>query len=227
MNDIIQPIRQDSPELLRQTGLIHRFWSADSYPSPPTLLLLHGRAGNEDVPWVFARSAPQGTRLIAPRAPFADALGGFSWTKREEDAIPTLPQFAEGVDHLHQFIEALPQLYGVDLSRLWLLGFSQGAALAFAYQLRYPQFVRGISALVGFVAQDGDDYTALRDCPIYMAVGRQDETIPLALSRQSGQRLIQAGAKLDYREYETGHKLNGQGMKDLAFWLKTALLGSN
>ena len=69
------------------------------------------------------------------------------------------------------------------------------------------------------VDQTVDYYIAnLKDLPIFMAVGRRDETVPLKIARQCATALISGGARLDYREYNTGHKLNSRGMRDLAAW---------
>jgi predicted esterase len=54
--------------------------------------------------------------------------------------------------------------------------------------------------------------------PIFIAVGKGDETIPYAKAKQAADVLRAAGAGLTYHEYDTGHKLNAQGMRDLTGW---------
>ena len=51
-----------------------------------------------------------------------------------------------------------------------------------------------------------------------MGVGTADDRIPLHLAQRTAQTLRQAGATLSYHEYNTGHKLNSAGMKDLRAW---------
>ncbi|MCZ7666338.1 MAG: hypothetical protein M5U34_03425 [Chloroflexi bacterium] len=58
----------------------------------------------------------------------------------------------------------------------------------------------------------------LRDLPIFMAVGKQDPLIPYAHAQTCAHTLEAAGANLAYHEYDTGHKLNSQGMRDLKAW---------
>jgi predicted esterase len=84
--------------------------------------------------------------------------------------------------------------------------------------------VFAIAGLVGFVPDncaDDADVSALRGLPIFMAVGSEDERIPYERSLACAAVLRAAGADLAYRDYPTGHKLNGQGLQDLqAWWLE-------
>lgn len=210
-----------------QAGLVHRVRVPHSVGPHRTAVLLHGRAGNEDVMWVFARAIPADWLIVAPRAITPDPDGGYAWHPRKRDEWPNLSMFAAGVTTLHRFVQALPSLYGADLSQLYLMGFSQGAALAYAFALQYPALVKGVAGLVGFVPTNTEAANApLSGLPIHVSIGTQDETIPLPIARQSADILRRAGAELDYHEYATGHKLNSDGMRDLKQWW-TSLLEQN
>ena len=85
--------------------------------------------------------------------------------------------------------------------------------------MRHPGQVKGIAALVGYVPDAGDaDIHALARLPVFMASGRDDPRVPLARVAVDAERLRQTGARLDYRVYETEHRLNLQGMRDLKRW---------
>lgn len=62
------------------------------------------------------------------------------------------------------------------------------------------------------------DAARLADLPVFMAVGTEDDRVPLEIARESGKAVRAMGAFLEYREYETGHKLNGAGMRKLRQW---------
>lgn len=208
-------------DAFRRAGLIHRV-AEPAGPGPhPTIVMLHGRAGNEDVMWIFARALAPEWLLVAPRAIKEDPAGGYSWRIREKDEWPTLVQFDVPVGAVVDFIHALPDLYGADLAHLYLMGFSQGAATAYAVAMHYPDLVQGIAGLVGFVPMECDDLAAaepLEGMPIFMAVGKDDERIPYARSLACAHTLQMVGADLDYHEYEMGHRLNAQAMRDLKAW---------
>ena len=217
----MQPRLVDDGIALTKSGLVHRVWEPDSDSPRPTIVMNHGRSGTEDVTWVFARTLPKEWLIVTPRALYADHRGGFSWDVRPAGEWPTVEAFDPAIDAFSHFINSLPHLYNADLNQMFLLGFSQGAALSYSYAMRHPEKVQGIAGLVGLMPEGVLDEPALsnlQDVPVMMAVGRKDDTIPLSVSRQCANALLYAGARLDYREYDTGHKLNARGMRDLARW---------
>ncbi|MCB8942241.1 MAG: dienelactone hydrolase family protein [Ardenticatenaceae bacterium] len=212
----------ETGEAFTKAGLIHRVSQPEGTGPWPTAVLLHGHAGNEDVMWVFARTLPQNWLLVAPRAIHdGGADGGYSWYPRQLDVWPTLSAFDEAVTAVTHLIHSLPALYNADPHRIYLMGFSQGAALAYATAIRQPGLVQGIAGLVGFVPKQTEtalETSPLQDLPIFMAVSTQDERIPTKYARQGAKIIKTADAQLEYHEYDTGHKLNAQGMRDLAAW---------
>ncbi len=96
------------------------------------------------------------------------------------------------------------------------MGFSQGAAIAYATAMRHPGLIKGIAGLVGFVPGECEEVlkgSPLRGLPIFMAVGKKDPRIPFSRTATCAQILQKAETQLDYHEYDTGHKLNAQGME--------------
>ena len=208
-------------QVIQQAGLIHRVQRPEGDGPFPTVVMLHGRAGTEDVMWVFANTLPQNWLVVAPRGIRIDPDGGFDWRPRGKDEWPPLTAFDEAVTAVTRFIHALPTLYNADPSQIYLMGFSQGAATAYATAMQQPGLVRGIAGLVGFVPGECDkmvETAVLRDLPIFMAVGTEDETIPYAMSQRCAKTLRDVGATLTVGEYDTGHNLNGQGIRDLRAW---------
>lgn len=199
-------------------------------PGPhPTVVLIHGRHGTEAVPWVFARALPRDWLLVAPRGidfePETDAVDdvGFSWMSPEPGPWrwPEISAFDDAVLALKDFIESLPDVYEADPTQLYVLGFSQGAAAAYALALQHPGLVCGIAGLVGFCPEPPAKLLArqpLSGLPIFMAVGRTDERVPLAVAQRCAELLRDAGATLNYNEYDTGHKVNSAGLRDLTAW---------
>jgi phospholipase/carboxylesterase len=173
------------------------------------------------VMWLFARTLPPDWLVVAPRGIKPDPSGGYAWHPRQRDEWPTLRQFDEAVAAVTRFIQALPQLYEADGDHIYLMGFSQGAATAYATAIRHPGLVQGIAGLVGFVPTDCGpalESSPLKHLPIFMAVGKKDDLIPLNHTAGCARTLAMAGTQLEYHEYDTGHKLNGQGMRDLRRW---------
>lgn len=191
-------------------------------PGPhPTVVMIHGHLGSEDVMWIFRQTLPKDWLVVAPRAIVDEGGGRYSWYPREQDEWPTLSAFDTAVDTLEQFIDTLPELYEANPNQIYLMGFSQGAAAAFALAIRVPEKFQGIASLVGFMPRQVDEAietARLADLSVFMVVGKQDEQIPLEIARECGKIVRAAGAYLEYREYETGHKLNGAAMRKLKSW---------
>ncbi|MFQ5436325.1 MAG: alpha/beta hydrolase, partial [Anaerolineae bacterium] len=204
-----------------KSGLVHRVAQPSISGPHPTVVMLHGRSGTEDVMWIFAKTVPVDWLLVAPRGIMPDPAGGFDWRPRGQDEWPSLADFDEAVTAVAHFIHTLPDLYQADPGRIYLMGFSQGAAAAYATALRHPGLVQGIAGLVGFIPTHCDsalEESPLADLPIFMAVGKRDPLIPTQRSAGCAQTLTMAGTHLEYHEYDTGHRLNAAGLRDLQAW---------
>lgn len=209
---------ESGPEF-KTLGLVHRVLTPEG-PGPfPTVVMIHGRKGTEDVMWIFARTIPKEWQIISIRAIYEEE-DGYSWNK-PLGRFPTLEEMEEGATAVARFIEQLPHIYPANPNKIYLMGFSQGAAVSFATAVKHQGLVQGVAGLVGFVPEMNDAILAqapLKDLPVFMAVGEKDDTIPLEVARASGEALRALGAWLEYREYPTGHKLNGAGMRKLQAW---------
>ena len=217
----------DGPQLISDgpafetAGLVHRVLRPDAPGPHPTVIMLHGRSGDENAMWIFARAIPKNWLILSPRGIKPDLRRGYAWHPRERDEWPALDKFDGAVEALNQFIKALPSLYDADLERLYLMGFSQGAATSYAMAMRHPGLIKGLAGLVGFVPVGCDaaiEMAVLKNLPIFMAVGKEDVFIAHARAQNCAKTLKAAGAELSYHEYETGHRLNAAGVKDLKAW---------
>lgn len=202
-------------------GLVYRVQEPIGPGPHPTVVMLHGRLGNEDVMWIFQRTLPENWLVVAPRAHLADPDGGYSWYLQPKTVWPPLSEFDEAVTAVVRFIDVLPDLHGADPSQIYLMGFSQGAATSYATAIAYPELVQAIAGLVGFIPEKCGDpagLTALYNTPVFMAVGKEDPLIPYEKALACANTLRAAGADLEMHEYDTGHKLNAQGIRDLTDW---------
>jgi phospholipase/carboxylesterase len=196
-------------------GCVHRVRLPTGSGPHPTLVMVHGLEGDEDVTWVFARTAGPEWLIISPRAPFT-AKGGYSWNSGGDYDKPE--SYQDGLRVLSQFIERLPDIYPADRSRLVLLGFSQGAAMSYVYPANAgEQRVKGVAALAGFLPPFAVD--GLKGLPVLILHGTRDERIPIEDARRDRDALIAAGAQVTYVEDDVGHKIGSGGMQALRKWL--------
>lgn len=206
---------------MTELNLIHQVRAPLNSPGPaPAVVLVHGWLGTERVMWAFERALPPEAWAISVRAPF-EAEGGYGWMiSGDEDS------FEKGLAALTAFVEQLPQALAVDPRKMIVMGFSQGAALAYALLLAHPHLCNGVAALAGFVPAPAQPWATpgrLQGKPVFIAHGTQDPTVPLA-DADLAQTLMQAsGATVTYVTDPTGHKVGAQGMRALKAWLSDCL----
>jgi phospholipase/carboxylesterase len=173
-------------------------------------LLVHGWTGDEDSMWVFASRLPEDALLIAPRAPYPSEQGGFSWVERKSGELPWLDDFRFSVELVQMLLNDLSGRFAGDFSKINLVGFSQGGALALAFAMLNPARVNRLAGLATFLPEKSDDLIARKPLvgkPVFIGHGTQDDIVPVELARNAVRQLQAAGADVSYCETETGHKL--------------------
>jgi phospholipase/carboxylesterase len=210
----------DSGPAFDALGLVHRVRVPTGQAPHPTLVMVHGLQGNEDVTWIFARSAGSEWLIVSPRAPFK-ADEGYTWNTSDDYADPE--SYQAGLAALTRFVEGLPSRYPVDRARLVMLGFSQGAAMSYAFAALNR--VLGLAALSGFMPRwvAEKHLTAFRGLPVLILHGTKDERVPISRAREDRDQLARAGAKVTYHEDEVGHKAGAAGLRLLSRWLAERL----
>ena len=211
-------------ELIEFNGWTLRISPSHS-ASPRLLVLIHGWTGDENSMWVFTRALSPDYWMIAPRAPYAGEPSGFSWRPAETfaEGRPTLKMFLPAAEALIHFIDEYAAPLKLDALQFDLMGFSQGAAMVNVMGMLYPERVRKMGVLAGFVPMGSDELILKKPLTgknIFVAHGTQDQMIPIELARASMKLLEQAGAQVTYCEDEVGHKLSANCLRALETYLK-------
>jgi phospholipase/carboxylesterase len=211
------------------TGLLYRVRRGQ--PRGPLIVMLHGLSGDENVMWIFDHALPRDATVIALRAPYVSEFGGYSWSRStvrgalvrgalERGALDDV-DFHEALAVLSRFMAEVITLYEIDPQRVILMGFSQGAALSYAYSLAHPESLRGVIALAGFLPTGTPAGTRAANQPAYLILhGTHDEAVPLERARAARSVLESRGAAVEYHEHRVGHKVSAQGIKEIAQWIK-------
>jgi phospholipase/carboxylesterase len=228
---------RQSMELLSESTVQHD--SALSYefvPSrrpgrrEPLLVLLHGHASNEGdllglVPYLDDRF-----QIASPRGPQRLAAGAYAWfrtTYAASGPIVHEGEESESRKRLAAFIDEVASRYGADPTRVYLLGFSEGATLALSFALTVPEQIAGVAALSGRLLREVlptiADPEELAGCPMFLGYGIHDDVVPIGRARSTREFLAGFGVDLDYREYPSGHQIGPQALMDVAAWLSARL----
>ena len=175
--------------------------------------------------WIFARNLSADYWMIAPRAPYPADPSGFSWrpSAQADFGRPNLETLQPSIEALIQLIDECAAEVKLDASQFDIAGFSQGAVVVNLISMLYPQRIRKMAALAGFVPSGLEEIIAkqpLAGKPVFVAHGAKDKMIPIERARDSLKLLEQAGAQITYCEDEVGHKLGVNGFRGLEEYLQ-------
>ncbi len=189
---------------------------------------LHGRNANKHAFFPFVRQMGfLHTRWILPSAPFEDERlhGAFAWFTKGGDP-------AREIASAHAEITALidGQIRdGVLPENIFLVGFSQGAAMSLHVALRHPRRLGGVVALSGYVIDpdtlEAERNAANRTVPVFIGHGLRDDVIPIDTARTDAARLLEMDVNLDYHEYDTAHRIPSAEVRDIRAFLHRHMYG--
>jgi predicted esterase len=171
-------------------------------------VLLHGRGRSpEDVLGLAERIALDDVAFVAP------AAAEHSWWPGS-----FLAPFAENEPWLSSAlgaVDALLHSLEVDLSRVVLGGFSQGACLAAEYALRHPAPFAGVLLYTGgFCGPAGTpapQVDAFEGTPVYLGTSDPDGWVPVWRVRETAAAFSQLGATVQLDVFEgMDHLVNDQ-----------------
>jgi phospholipase/carboxylesterase len=196
---------------------VMRLHRPDGFGPFPILLLLHGWTGDENSMWVFQSRLPRNALMIAPRGLFMTKGIGNSWHPELSKPWPWVNDFQPAAERLFELISSLNFPDG-DFSNLHILGFSQGAAFASTIAMMYPERIASLAGLSGFIPDGATAWLQpdrLKDLPVFIAHGTEDERVPIERARKSVDLIEKAGAKVTYCEDNVGHKLSAKCFRGL------------
>jgi phospholipase/carboxylesterase len=192
---------------------------------PPMALLLHGLGADEQDLFGLAPFLDPRLLVVSARAPHEAPPMGYSWFDIDWSEVPPridFQQVVESRDAILGLVGEAAGTHGADPSRVWLVGFSQGASMAAACALARPELLRGIVAHSGRIARRAvppPPAPGLAGFPVLWQHGRADPVVPVAFGREARDVLGGLGLRLDYREYPIGHEISEESLRDLCGWL--------
>lgn len=193
----------------------------------PLLIMLHGYGSDENDLFSFASELPEELFVISVRAPQAMQPYGNAWYAIYFDnasgKFSDTEQAKTSRDLIAKFIDEAVAAYEVNKDNVTLLGFSQGTILSYAVALNYPEKVKNIIALSGYINEDLlpenlniKDYSSL---DFYCSHGSVDQVIPVEWARKAKPLLDKLKVKNQYSEFPVGHGVAPQNFFDLKRWL--------
>ena len=199
---------------------------APSGPGPlPLLILMHGVGANETGLIGVAKALdPRFIKLVV-RSPLPFGPNAFGWFHVDFTAAGPVHNAVEaeaGRRLLADFIPEAVRDHGADPSRVYLLGFSQGAIMAMSVLLTRPDLVAGAVAWSGRILPEAiQGHGAGLDRRDALVIhGALDQTLPVRHGRASRDALTALGLRsVAYHELAIGHEVDGAGLALTNAWL--------
>lgn len=208
--------------------LTHNYRPSNLEGKAPAIIMLHGYGSNEDDLFSFAGELPEKYAIIALKAPLSPQGMGNAWysiyfENNNSAKFNDTEQAIEARELVVKTIDSAIEKYNLDKDNITLLGFSQGTILSLAVALSYPEKVKRIVALSGYLADDmlvegykEKDYSHLS---IFQSHGTQDMVIPVQWAKNAHESLKTLKIDTIYKEYPVGHGVSPQNFYDFRKWL--------
>ena len=195
----------------------------------PLVAMLHGFGANmQDLAGLAPAINRRGYVYVCPNAPMpfelAPGVIGYGWHPPRGQA--TAEDYARAESLLGDFFDqALGEFRATD-GRAALLGFSQGGGMTYRMGLGRPEAFAGLMALSASLPDPEElrpRLPAHRKQPVFVAHGLYDQVVAPDGARRTREFLEAENYQLSYHEYDMGHEITAETLRDLAPWLAAAL----
>ncbi len=202
-------------------------------PATASLIFLHGLGADahDFEPLVDALDLP-GCRYLFPNAPIRPVTLNGGYPMRAWFDIETISSTAsvqpEGLSESLALVHSLllHEVHaGVPLHRILIGGFSQGGAVALAWARQHRDPLLGIVGLSTFLPAGLEQPSRPHPsaCPVFLAHGREDTVVPLALAEATREHLLREGHQVTWCIYAMQHEVVAEEIMALRIWLRDRL----
>ena len=202
-------------------------------PADACVIWLHGLGADrydfEPVAKALQKSLLS-TRFVLPQAPTRAVTinGGYempSWY----DIKAMSPARSISMEELEASSKMVTDLikeqksHGIDASRIFLAGFSQGGAVVFHTAfMKWQGALGGVIALSTYAPTFSNELelsASQQRIPVLCLHGQYDDVVQNAMGRSAYEHLKQRGVTVTWQEYPMGHEVLPEEIRDIGTWL--------
>jgi phospholipase/carboxylesterase len=204
----------------------------DAAKAYPLVIGLHGAGSSpgEFSPFFEPAFRKAGVLFCVPQGQYPVAVAaerpiGYVWFEREPGAARLVPRPASRAlaeEYVTTVLEAVKKTRKVDGDRVYLMGFSQGAFLAYSAGIRGGGAFRGVIPIGGWLTPadfSAGEVAAARASEFLVCHSPQDRGIPMAECEASVEFLRKGGVPVSLFTYEGGHVISPPLVEKITEWI--------
>ena len=199
-------------------GFIHRFLPAENSANGETLVVLHGTGGDENDLIGIGQAIAPGAAILSPRGNVLEN-GAPRFFRRLAEGVFDPKEVRSRAEELARFIHAAVITYRLDPTRVFALGYSNGANVASTVMFVEPGILQGAILFRPMLVYEPTDKKDLSGSAVFISAGRMDPVVPTA----SVERLVKlfelAHAEVTLKWQLVGHNLVPSEVSEAANWL--------
>lgn len=188
------------------SSFIHRFLPGTL---PSTVLVLHGQGGDENDLLPVARALAPGAAFLSPRGKALEN-GAVRFFARVSPDVFDETEVRVRTAELAEWVSAAAAQYSLDATKIYALGFSNGASIAATTMLLHPGVLAGGLLLRPRTIVEPAQLPDLKGAPVLVIAGQQDERMPAGAGEYLARLLGKAGAAVEMAMLDAGHELTPQ-----------------
>lgn len=198
------------------------YHAENSAPDRAALLVLHGTGGDEfDLIPLAKEIGGQDIPLLSLRGD-VNENGQLRFFKRYADGSFDLDDLRTRADTMAAFIRTTAASEGIDLTRLYAFGYSNGANMAAALMLLHPDILAGGVLLRATIPLTPETIPSLADKKLLILSGLMDHYIPPEKGQELADVMTNAGADVTFKARIVGHELQPQDIIEAKTWFDKA-----
>jgi phospholipase/carboxylesterase len=202
---------------------LERVPKTQSDASAPLVVLLHGRGAEAKTIFSVEGLLDPGYHILALSGLYDSAIDGREWFRPREEIpgeITDAKQFDESERVLTENIESHIARIGADRSKIFLWGFSQGAAMALILGLRGIIKPRGVIAMSGFLPTPVTRWKKFDTSSHFLLPhGNEDEVLSSDTSKSAKAFLESKGIDAEFYPYKGRHKMSMESIAYVNNWI--------
>lgn len=193
--------------------------------SPITILALHGTGGNEHDLVPMAKMVAPNANVLSPRGKISED-GAARFFRRIAEGVFDIEDLKFRTHELADFVTEASKEYGFDSSKVYALGFSNGANIASSLLLLRPEVLAGGAILRGMVPLDRDkgeleQLPNLTGKKVFLANGTRDPMVSLENAKKLATVYREAGATVTHELNPASHGLIQSDLQAMQRWFAT------